>query len=195
MNKFRRLCALFLAVAVTFGGASVAAAPAEAAAAATRVVNFTAPTSVYKSQSFTLKGTVQRKAGSKWASYAKPKVEIYFDPAGAAKAYKVKTVAGNTKGQFSTKVRTSRSGLWWAKVAPTSKQKSVVSYKKSVRVKQRTSMVPAGTSCPSWAPIKGNESSGIYHVPGGAFYNRTNPEICFATTSAAQKAGYRASKR
>ena len=56
-------------------------------------------------------------------------------------------------------------------------------------------MIPSGTDCPSWAPIKGNESSGIYHVPGGAFYSRTNPEICFSTATAAQKAGYRASKR
>lgn len=196
MNKFRRLCALFLALAVTFGGVSLVAVPAEAATkAATQVVSFTAPTSVYKSQNFTLKGSVQRKAGTKWIRYAKPRVEIYFDPAGAAKAYKVKTVTGNDKGQFSTKVRTSRSGLWWAKVTPTSKYKAVNSYKKSVRVKQRTSMIPSGTTCPSWAPIKGNESSGIYHVPGGAFYSRTNPEICFSTTTAAQKAGYRASKR
>ncbi|ANC32870.1 hypothetical protein [Isoptericola dokdonensis] len=47
--------------------------------------------------------------------------------------------------------------------------------------------------CPGWAPIKGNQS-GIYHVPGGRWYDVTNPEECFTTESAAVNAGYRASK-
>ncbi|SJN36054.1 hypothetical protein [Mycetocola reblochoni] len=49
--------------------------------------------------------------------------------------------------------------------------------------------------CPSYAPIKGNASSMIYHVPGGSYYDRTNPEECFSTRAAAERAGYRASKR
>jgi hypothetical protein len=49
--------------------------------------------------------------------------------------------------------------------------------------------------CPSWAPIKGNGNSGIYHVPGGAYYNATNAEECFTTEPAALNAGYRKSKR
>src|SRR5919107_764114 len=53
----------------------------------------------------------------------------------------------------------------------------------------------AGGDCPSEAPIKGNASSRIYHVPGGQFYDRTNAEECFATASDAQDAGYRASRR
>lgn len=52
--------------------------------------------------------------------------------------------------------------------------------------------------CPSWAPIKGNisESRGtkIYHLPGGRWYDVTNPEICFSSVKAAKKAGFRASK-
>lgn len=47
-------------------------------------------------------------------------------------------------------------------------------------------------------PVKGNISSSgekIYHVPGGAFYERTVPEECFDTPAAAEAAGYRASKR
>ncbi|MGQ2914789.1 cell wall-binding repeat-containing protein [Microbacterium aurantiacum] len=51
------------------------------------------------------------------------------------------------------------------------------------------------SSCPSWAPIKGNASSMIYHVPGGQFYARTNPEECFTTEAAARSAGYRKSQR
>lgn len=45
--------------------------------------------------------------------------------------------------------------------------------------------------------IKGNISSSakIYHLPGGAFYKRTNPEMCFDTESAAAAAGFRKSQR
>lgn len=45
--------------------------------------------------------------------------------------------------------------------------------------------------------IKGNigSSGKIYHLPGGAFYNRTNPEMCFDTEAAALEAGFRKSQR
>jgi len=49
-------------------------------------------------------------------------------------------------------------------------------------------------SCPPSAPIKGNQS-GIYHVLGGQYYGRINPEECFASESDAQAAGYRKSQR
>ncbi|PFG44042.1 hypothetical protein ATJ88_2759 [Isoptericola jiangsuensis] len=59
-----------------------------------------------------------------------------------------------------------------------------------------TSTSPDGWDCPGWAPIKGNRGSTdwIYHVPGGRWYEVTNPEECFTTASAAREAGYRASK-
>jgi hypothetical protein len=56
----------------------------------------------------------------------------------------------------------------------------------------------ADGSCPSNASLKGNYSSSgelIYHQPGGAYYDITKAEACFATTSDAANAGYRASKR
>jgi alanine dehydrogenase len=49
--------------------------------------------------------------------------------------------------------------------------------------------------CPSEFPIKGNASSGIYHVPEGGSYGRTIPEFCFATAADAEAAGFRASER
>lgn len=49
--------------------------------------------------------------------------------------------------------------------------------------------------CPSWAPIKGNRNSMIYHVPSGAFYSQTKPEECFRTEADAVAAGYRRSLR
>lgn len=48
--------------------------------------------------------------------------------------------------------------------------------------------------CPSWAPIKGNAQSMIYHLPRNRYYDVTKPEDCFRTESAAQNAGYRAAK-
>ncbi|MCC6705323.1 MAG: hypothetical protein IT334_10635, partial [Thermomicrobiales bacterium] len=48
--------------------------------------------------------------------------------------------------------------------------------------------------CPEGFPIKGNASSMIYHVPGSGSYERTIPEMCFATEEDAIAAGYRASK-
>lgn len=50
-------------------------------------------------------------------------------------------------------------------------------------------------SCPSWAPIKGNADSMIYHMPYGAYYSVTKAEECFRTEAAAVDAGYRKSKR
>lgn len=45
--------------------------------------------------------------------------------------------------------------------------------------------------------IKGNISSKskIYHMPGGAFYARTVPEMCFSTEAEAVAAGFRKSQR
>lgn len=48
------------------------------------------------------------------------------------------------------------------------------------------------TNC---AAIKGNVSGAnkTYHVPGGAFYDRTTAEMCFATELEAQSAGFKKS--
>lgn len=47
-------------------------------------------------------------------------------------------------------------------------------------------------------PVKGNIGSGgakVYHIKGGAFYARVQPEQCFNTESEAAAAGYRKSSR
>jgi hypothetical protein len=58
---------------------------------------------------------------------------------------------------------------------------------------------PRGKICPSTHPIKGNRPTDgtdwKYHVRGGQFYDRTTPEDCFKTESAAKAAGYRKSLR
>ena len=48
--------------------------------------------------------------------------------------------------------------------------------------------------CPEGYPIKANDNSGIFHVPGGRFYDRTGAERCYARTEDAEADGYRASK-
>lgn len=49
-------------------------------------------------------------------------------------------------------------------------------------------------STPDSHPVKAKESSGIFHVPGGRFYDRTKPDRCYATTDDAEADGYRQSK-
>jgi very-short-patch-repair endonuclease len=54
-------------------------------------------------------------------------------------------------------------------------------------------------TCPSAAPVKGNDSQSsgelIYHPPDGQFYEQTNPVRCFASETEAEAAGFRASQR
>lgn len=52
----------------------------------------------------------------------------------------------------------------------------------------------ADGSCPDGFPIKANDNSGIFHLPGGRFYDRTVPERCYARTDDCQADGYRAAK-
>ncbi|MCV7584177.1 thermonuclease family protein [Micrococcus luteus] len=57
------------------------------------------------------------------------------------------------------------------------------------------SVAGSGGVCPDGYPVKANDNSGIYHVPGQQHYGKTNARNCYASASAAQAAGYRASKR
>jgi len=53
---------------------------------------------------------------------------------------------------------------------------------------------PVDGRCPEGFPIKANDNSGIFHVPGGRFYERTAPERCYARAEDAVADGYRAAK-
>ena len=52
---------------------------------------------------------------------------------------------------------------------------------------------PTG-DCPVSHPVKAKLRSGIYHVPEGLAYERTNADRCYASPDAAENDGYRASK-
>jgi large subunit ribosomal protein L4 len=74
--------------------------------------------------------------------------------------------------------------------------KSTAATKKAA-AKPAATDVPAGAKAPKadgGAPkgyeIKGNADSGLYHVPGSAFYDRTVAEFYFATAEAAEAAGF-----
>ena len=56
-------------------------------------------------------------------------------------------------------------------------------------------IAPIDGTCPLSHPVKGNTNSGIYHLPGGRFYDSTMPERCYRDESAAEADGMRASKR
>lgn len=54
---------------------------------------------------------------------------------------------------------------------------------------------PIGGECPAGFPLKAAAGSQIFHEPGGAFYERTVPERCYATPADAEADGLRAAKR
>ena len=53
----------------------------------------------------------------------------------------------------------------------------------------------ADSVCPDSHPVKANDNSGIYHMPGQQHYGKTNARHCYASASAAQAGGYRAAQR
>jgi hypothetical protein len=54
---------------------------------------------------------------------------------------------------------------------------------------------PVEKLCPEGFPIKAKVSSGVYHAPGGAMYDRTTPDRCYASREDAERDGFRSSKR
>lgn len=53
---------------------------------------------------------------------------------------------------------------------------------------------PVDGACPAGYAVKANDNSGIFHLPGGRFYDRTVPERCYATAEDAEADGYRRAK-
>jgi len=55
-------------------------------------------------------------------------------------------------------------------------------------------VAPVNGDCPDGYPVKANDNSRIYHVPGGRFYARTVAERCYANADDAVADGYRPAK-
>ena len=49
-------------------------------------------------------------------------------------------------------------------------------------------------ACPAHHPVKAKLASGIFHVPGGANYTRTQADRCYLSAEAAEADGLRPSK-
>ena len=50
-------------------------------------------------------------------------------------------------------------------------------------------------ACPAHHPVKAKLASGIFHVPGGANYARTQADRCYVSSGAAETDGLRAARR
>ncbi|TDL42244.1 hypothetical protein [Microbacterium oleivorans] len=137
----------------------------------------------------------------RWTSGTRLSYQWYANGKAISKATKSTfTVPSNLKGKkITVKVTGTKSG--YATVSTTSRATGAVAAKSTAKPAGSQVAKPSSkTSCPKSHPIKGNQTTRhtkdwIYHVPGGQYYNATHPEQCFATAAAAQKAGYRASKR
>jgi hypothetical protein len=53
---------------------------------------------------------------------------------------------------------------------------------------------PEAGACPTSHPVKAKLASGIFHVPGGANYDRTKPDRCYSSAEAAETDGLRPAK-
>jgi hypothetical protein len=54
---------------------------------------------------------------------------------------------------------------------------------------------PTGDSCPSTHPVKAKLTSKIFHVAGGANYDRTKPDRCYRDPASAEADGLRRAAR
>jgi hypothetical protein len=56
-------------------------------------------------------------------------------------------------------------------------------------------VAPADGTCPPGYPVKAKLGSKIYHLPGMANYERTQPDRCYAGAAEAEADGLRPAKR
>ncbi len=178
----------------------VAPTSAQAAAStATRTTKFVVgPATVTKGKTLSYSGQVQQAKGNSWANTGAITVKIYFDPDGSAPKALVRTLKTNSAGAFKASAAASVSGKWTALVPAQGQYKAsstgAIGIKVVAAAKPTSSKPASKWNCPSWAPIKGNAPSKIYHLKNQKFYTKTTPEICFSTETAAKNAGYRKSK-
>lgn len=131
--------------------------------------------------------TLTAVPGTAWSSGTSFSYQWYASGAAISGATGATLKLGTAHVGKTISVRVTGTKSGYPSVARTSRATAAVSYPLA------TSPIGDG-NCPSWAPIKGNANSGIYHVPGGRYYNVTKAEECFRTEAAAVAAGYRKSK-
>jgi hypothetical protein len=77
---------------------------------------------------------------------------------------------------------------------PFAKESPVTPEATAVAAPAASWVAPVDGSCPDGYPVKANDNSGIFHVPGGRFYDRTVAERCYANAEDAIADGYRPAK-
>jgi micrococcal nuclease len=101
--------------------------------------------------------------------------------------------------KFTKEAREAGIGLWSLEgTKKTPAQESTLKPSKATPPTTKPSSPKPSSTSQANGKIKGNISSSgekIYHVPGGAFYDKTIAEEYFDTEAEAQAAGYRRSKR
>ena len=114
----------------------------------------------------------------------------------AKKAAVKKDAAKKSAAKTSAAKKTAVNEDAAKKAAPAEAQ-GLVGAGKSSESTPATADVPKGAvaateddSAPKGHEIKGNADSGLYHVPGSAFYERTVAEFWFATAEDAEAAGF-----
>lgn len=186
----RRLWISLLTVCLALVTVGVGASTASAASAVTvsKIASKTAP---YKGKA-TVEPAVSKAKGTKVLS---KKLTVKQGSRTVAKnKTSVKLAAGTYEVTTTVKYKTSRVSdgrtLWSATKTRSRAQTLVIKAGK----KPNHAEPYSDGECPSWAPVKGNADSGIYHVPGGRWYKVTKAEECFTSASAARAHGYRASR-
>ncbi|CAA9241723.1 MAG: hypothetical protein AVDCRST_MAG76-1805 [uncultured Acidimicrobiales bacterium] len=114
---------------------------------------------------------------------ARPVKRASSPSAGAARKV-AKPVSGAKKASTTTTRK--------AAAAPQPAAKKVSSRKKKPDVLW---VEPVGGACPTSHPVKASLSSGIFHVVGGLFYERSRADRCYVDAAAATADGLRQAKR
>jgi hypothetical protein len=78
--------------------------------------------------------------------------------------------------------------------APAAKQSAAAVSTADATPETQRWVAPVDGDCPDGYPLKANDNSGIFHIPGGRFYDRTVAERCYANADDAIADGYRPAK-
>ncbi|GMA25126.1 hypothetical protein GCM10025864_28850 [Luteimicrobium album] len=107
-----------------------------------------APEPAAVGETLTVNGKLTRYGQStgKYAGYSGRKVDVYFDPAGAAPHTKVGTATTDASGRFTKKVTAKTTGVWSAEYAGSTYYAAVRSAGDSVTVVKKKTRVSADAS-------------------------------------------------
>lgn len=132
----------------------------------------------------------------------KTKFELHKDKFVLAVCFILVFIVGFGSGRFAGKAGTPQPSVPSNYTTTTNKAKAAPAVSKEAdpvpQVEGVATTAPAVGEITAECPIKGNISSSgrnLYHVKGGAFYERVKAERCFNTKAEAEAEGFVASSR